>query len=494
MKNFGQLLATPFDRRAFLRLSALGAAGLTLPSSLLTGCGDEGGTTSVGTPLTLDPTKPWWLQNNYDPVFDELSVTNLTWSGKIPKELNGLYVRNGSNPKHSNSPHWFFGDGMLNGVRFESGKPVWYGNRWVRTPLYENDINFGDPNTPPLGGNNQSNVSAVYHAGQLYTSGEIGYPYRINPSDLSTIGEFNFDGKLTTSFTAHPKIDPVTGYMHCFGYWFLNPFLMYHVVDTNGRIIHSQAIDVAASTMMHSFAITDRDVVFWELPVVFSLEDALNGVANPFHWQPEYGARIGIMPLGGLASEIRWVDIDPCYVFHEVNAYRDGNDVVVDVCRHNDMFADGQDIGDSILKIHRWRINTGGSQLAFRDEVVTDNQFELPSHDRRFSGRRHRYGWFAHTRDNPDTVDFAGTGRIDYDTGRISVWEPGITRHSNEAFFVARGSGEGDGWLLTFVHDHSDNTSVLAILNAQHVEDGPVAEVHMPRRVPHGFHATWIPA
>lgn len=494
MKNAGQLLAAPFNRRAFLRWSALAAAGAALPSPFLAGCGDDNGNGSQGSPLTVDPSRPWWLQNNFDPVFDELSVSPLTWKGRIPDALNGTYVRNGSNPKRSNSPHWFFGDGMLNAVRFENGKPVWYGNRWIRTPLYENDIDFGDPNTPPFGGNNQSNVSAVYHAGTLYTSGEVGLPYRINPSDLTTIGAHDFGGKLTTSFTAHPKIDPVTGYLHFFGYWFLNPYLTYNVVNTAGNLIHSQPIDVGATTMMHSFAITDRDVVFWELPVVFSLDDALNGVLNPFKWQPDYGARIGIMPLGGLRTEIRWVEIEPCYVFHEVNAYRDGDEVVVDLCRHNQMFAEGADIDDTILKIHRWRINTAGSQMTFRDEVVTDQQFELPTHDRRFSGRRHRYGWFVHTREHPDTVDLAGTGRIDFETGKVSIWDPGITRHANEAFFVPDGSREGEGWLLTYVNDHSTGDSVLAILNAQHVEDGPVAEVQLPRRVPHGFHATWIPA
>ena len=492
MKNPARLLAPSFDRRTFLRLSALAAAGTVLPAGLLSGCGDEHGSSSAGSPLTVDPNVPWWLQNDFAPVFDEISTTELTVRGRVPSALDGLYVRNGSNPQNANSPHWFFGDGMLHGVRFDAGRPVWYGNRYVQTPLYERGINFGDPDLPPFGGNNQSNVSAVYHAGRLYTSGEIGFPYLINPTDLSTIGAHDFGGRLSTSFTAHPKIDTVTGNLHFFGYWFLPPFLTYHVVNPQGEIIHTQPINVGATTMIHSFAITERDVIFWELPVVFHFDEALAGVPNPFHWEPEYGARLGILPLGGQASEIRWVEIPPCYVFHEVNAYRDGNEIVIDVCRHDQMFAGG-DIDDSLLRIHRWRIDMAPAQPVFRDEIVLDHQFELPSHDRRFTGRRHRYGWFVDTREHPDTVDLAGIGRIDYQSGRVSVWDPGITRHANEAFFVPGGSSEGQGWLLTFVHDHADDTSVLAVLDAQHVEDGPVAEIEMPRRVPHGFHATWIP-
>ena len=139
------------------------------------------------------------------------------------------------------------------------------------------------------------------------------------------MGVTDFDNSIQTSFTAHPKIDPVTGNLHFFGYWFVEPYLTYHVADPTGKVIHTQPIPVDKPTMVHSFAITQQDVVFWECPVVFDLNAAVAGAANPFQWQPDYGARIGIMPLGGMASEIRWKEIDPCFVFHEVNAFRQGD-------------------------------------------------------------------------------------------------------------------------------------------------------------------------
>src|SRR6185369_5664539 len=165
---------------------------------------------------------------------------------------------------------------------------------------------------------------------------------------------------LTTSFTAHPKIDPVTGALHFFGYWFVPPYLQYHVADASGRVVHSQDIAVAKSSMIHSFAITEQDVVFWELPVLFDLTAALNGADNPFAWQPNYGARLGVMPLGGLASDIRWVEIEPCYVFHEVNAYRDGDDVILHVCRHDHMF-DHDDLPATQVTLRRWELGTAGT-------------------------------------------------------------------------------------------------------------------------------------
>jgi carotenoid cleavage dioxygenase len=496
MKRASRFATLPaWSRRDFLRVSGLAAAGLALPSALLSGCGSSSGGTGGGqqsTPLTVDPATPWWLQNGYEPVFDELDVADLAVKGHIPSELNGLYVRNGSNPQAGDSPHWFFGDGMVHGVRFERGRAAWYRNRYIRTPLYLEGRGF-DSGLPPVGGNNQSNVSCVWHGGTLLTSGEVGFPHRLNPGDLSTMGVHDFDGALLTSFTAHPKIDPVTGYLHFFGYWFVPPYLTYSVADATGRVIHRQEIEVAASTMIHSFAITEQDVIFWELPVLFDLAGAINGADNPFYWKAEYGARIGVMPLGGLASEIRWVEIDPCYVFHEVNAYREGDEVVLDLCRHDHMFAN-DDLDDTELTLRRWRIGTGGTQLTFSEEIVTDQQFELPSHDRRFSGRKHRYGWFVESRPHDASVDLGGIGRFDYQTGRSLLWDAGLHRHANEAFFVAGGRGEGDGWLLTLVYDRAEDATDLCILDAHRPDRGPVAEIRLPRRVPHGFHAAWVPA
>lgn len=478
------------SRREMLKLSGVAAAGLALPA-WLSACGGGGETTGGEVaPLEVDPAHPWWLQNGFEPVFEEVEAHDLRVRGAIPPELSGLYVRNGSNPQNADSPHWFFGDGMVHGVRLENGRAVSYHNRYVRTPLYEHGYAFGEGG-PPTGGNNQSNVSAIYHAGRLLTSGEIGFPYEIDPSDLSTVGAQGFAGKLNTSFTAHPKIDPATGYLHFFGYWFLPPFLTYHVADAEGRIIHSQQIAVGASTMMHSFAITESDVVFWECPVVFDLQAALAGELNPFKWTPSYGARIGVMPLAGMANAIRWVEIDPCYVYHEVNAYRDGDEIVLHVCRLDHTFID-DDVNTPLVH-HRWRVNTAGRELSFRDEIVSTRRMDLPTHDRRFTGRPHRYGWLVDLRPHTETVDLGGILRFDYRSGDTHVWQPGAARHANEAFFVPAGAGEGEGWLLSYVYDRGTRSSDLVILDAEHVEDGPVAEIHLPQRVPHGFHGVWVP-
>ena len=486
-RKFGEL-HLGLSRRALLTGAGSAALGV-LSSQLLPGCGSSDGA-SAREPF--DPTVPWWLQGNFAPVFDELETADLEVVGSIPSALAGRYVRNGSNPSSGQSAHWFFGDGMLHAVELADGRATAYRNRWVQTGQLGNAMM---PGSPPTGANNASNVSAIYHGGRLLTSGEVGLPFEIDPRDLSTRGVYDFEGELTQSFTAHPKIDPATGHMHFFGYWFFgDDLLLYHVADEAGRLISTERVAVSQSTMIHSFAITERDVVFWEAPVLFDLDAALGGKSVPFSWEPGYGARIGVMPLGGPTSEIRWVEVDPFYVFHEVNAYRDGDDVIVDVCWHPDMFNDTDLIGGAgSSAVKRWRINTAGRDLTYDEQVVTEQGFELPTHDRRFSGRRHRHGWFAATRENPQTVDFAGVGHVDFQTGATREWDPGPTRHAGEALFVPGDAGEGEGWLLSLVYDHATGTSTLAILGALDVASGPVAEVRLPRRVPYGFHAVWVP-
>lgn len=478
------------SRRAFLRASAFAGAGLTLPGGWLLGCGsDDGGTEAI--PLEVDPSLPWWQQNNFEPVFEEITETDLQVRGSIPSSLDGLYVRNGSNPQAADNLHWFLGDGMLHGVRIRDGRALWYRNRYIRTRMYENGLNTQAAGAP-IGPNNQSNVSAVYHAGRLLTSGEVGFPHEIDPSDLSTVGPYDFGGRLNTFFTAHPKIDPATGYLHFFGYFFAQPFLTYHVADERGELIHSEVVSAKGPTMMHSFAITDRDVVFYELPVLF--EPSLFASAGfPYAWDESFGARIGVMPLGGPASEIRWVEIDPCYVFHELNAFREGDDVVIDVCRYDRMMA-GERLGAVDAYLTRWRIGAGAAELTFAEQRLDDTLWEFPAHDRRYTGRPNRYGWLTTTRSHPDTIDLAGIALRDQRSGEVRIWDPGPSSHSGEVFFVADGEAEGEGWLMTYVHDRALGVTDLVILDALAVERGPIAEIRMPRRVPFGFHGMWVPA
>lgn len=462
---------------------------------------DSTASTEPAVPSTttpVDPTRPWWLQGNFAPVLDEVETNALTVRGSIPPELSGMYVRNGSNPSHADSPHWFFGDGMVHGIRLEAGRATAYRNRYVHTTMFEAGAGFGQG--APGGAANQSNVSCIWHAGRLLTSGEVGLPYELDPADLSTRGPFDFAGTLATAFTAHPKIDPATGRMHFFGYGFTQPFLTYHIADEHGALIHSEVVDTPRSTMIHDFAITETDAVFWDLPVTFDLDAAIayiadpSGGAFPYSWDPDAGSRVGVMPLTGGAASIRWFDLEPCYVFHGVNAFRRGDEVVADVCRLSSMFAPGELFGGTPSH-RRWTFNTATGAVS--DDVLAEHDpGDLPSRDPRRLGREHRYGYLASSRDNPHTVDLGGLIKHDYTDNTREVWDPGPSRHTGEWLFVPTESDLADdaGYLLTYLHDEATGVSELVIIDATAVARGPVATVALPQRVPYGFHAAWIPA
>ena len=72
--------------------------------------------------------------------------------------------------------------------------------------------------------------------------------------------------------------------------------------------------------MVHDFAITERNVVFLDLPVVFDF-DLVGKRPFPAAWTPDYGARVGVMPRDGGNADVRWFDVELCYVFHSLNAY-----------------------------------------------------------------------------------------------------------------------------------------------------------------------------
>jgi carotenoid cleavage dioxygenase-like enzyme len=440
------------------------------------------------------------MQHNYGPVSEERDETALEVVGSIPPELDGLYVRNGSNPKHGDPGHWFLGNGMAHGVRLSGGNALWYRNRWLRTPLLDRvpGADAGPAGFPKLE-DTAANVSFVLHAGRLLASGEVGYPYELDKATLDTIGVYRFADKLDTSMTAHPKIDPVTGEMLMFAYWFEPPFVTFHQVDASGALIRSEPITLkGGSVMMHDFQVTETKVVFMDLPIVFDLAAAIGGSSFPFKWDGTNGARIGVMPRSGGSADVKWIDVDPCFIFHTLNAYddEDGN-VVLEACRMPELWVAGPDGFDAFPQLHRYTIDPvlGTAKL----ERLDDRLIEFPQLDRRKSGRKNRYGyglWLADPKGEQHPVGVNGILKFDrqLDTTSFHATHPAV--QVDEAIFVpaSAAAGEDEGWLLTYGYDRRTGQSSLLILDAQNITASPVAEVVLPVRVPFGFHGVWVPS
>lgn len=438
---------------------------------------------------------PSHLRGNGRPVTEELTLTDLEVTGTIPAELDGRYVRNGANPLSGYSQHPFFGDGMLHGVRVRDGKAEWYRNRYVQTPFIKNpDLNILDPSVLMDKTASKANTHVVGHAGKILALEEGHFPYVVD-GDLNTVGATDYDGVLTGSFTAHPKICPVTGEMLAFGYSSFAPYLRYLRVAADGTLVQTEEITVGGPTMMHDFNVTRNFVIFMDLPAVFNLELAMAG-DMPIRWDDNYPSRLGVMPRNGTDQDVTWYDINPCYVFHPMNSYEEGDNIVLDVARFKHMWRESS-MDFPPPQLWRWTINTSTGKV--HEEQIDDRSAEFPRVADSVVGLKHRYGYMMGMSgefggDDPGSQSGAIL-KYDRETGTRQDIELGRGRTSGEPVFVpsADPKAEDDGYLMTYVHDAATDTSQFVILDAASMDKTPVATIDLPR-IPGGFHGSWIPA
>jgi carotenoid cleavage dioxygenase len=460
------------------------------------------------------PDNPY-LKGYYRPFGAEMQADDLVVEGKIPEGLAGTFYRNGPDPQHPPHPddryHVFDGDGMIYAIRLEGGKASMR-NRYVRTRKYElekaagrrlfgvfGNPRFNDPSVTPMD-YNTANTHIWPHGNALYALMEGCPPTALDPDTLDTLGTETFENQVTGPFTAHPKTDPETGALHAFGCGAKGPgstAIRYNIVDSNGRLSHTAWLDQPYASMMHDFALTERHLVFPCLPVVISMERAMQGKQAPA-WETNRASHFGIMAKGGDASDIRWIETDPTFMFHIANSFDDGDDVVVDVAGSKraplmpDVDGNLPSHQDTRFTVKRWRIGHNGS---FREEQVDDLDIQFPRIDDRIQGKRYRKVYANGTaRPTAGRLDgFDSVAAIDVERGTRHAFSFGDGSYCGEPVFVPAGNGEGEGWLLNLVWDSHTNESFLAITDAANVAAGPVARVLMPARVPGGFHCHWRP-
>lgn len=442
-----------------------------------------------------------YLDGNFAPVAAEVTHTDLEVTGTVPEALTGRYLRTGPNPLVANdgSYHWFSGDGMVHGVDLRDGAATWYRNRWVRSP--EMSAHLGEPDVPrDIGGwyPGSGNTNTFHHAGRVWAVTEGSLPYEIGP-ELETLRSCNFGGPLPGGTNAHPKFDPDTNELHVVSYAFEAPFLRYHVIDVDGRVTRTEEIEMGGPVMVHDMGFTSSRVVFFDLPVVFQWDLATAGVSLPFRWDPEYRARIGVMPRAGTAADTTWIDVEPCYVYHPLNAYDVGDTVVMDLVVHPRAFDDDRgDPSQGRPTLQRWTIDLTARTV--NREVVDERGQEFPRVDERVAGRPHRYGYSLANSGIEGLGGLGGDARTsilkhDVVAGTTVEHEFPDGGVGSEFVFVPASAtaAEDEGWLLGYVFDPRSGSSDLQILDAQDLAAPPVASVHLRARVPQGFHGNWMP-
>jgi carotenoid cleavage dioxygenase-like enzyme len=447
-----------------------------------------------------------FLRGPYAPVTEEITAFDLPVTGSLPAELDGRYLRNGPNPMGLDDPgsHWFLGAGMVHGVRLRNGKAEWYRNRWVRSRHVAESLGEKWPAGPEHAGMDfAANTHIIAHAGRTLATVEAGpLPYELT-AELETVGPCDFDGTLPGGYAAHTKLDRRTGDLHAVAYFWGWDHVQHVVIGADGKVSGTTDVPVADGPMMHDFALTESYVVLFDLPVTFSMEAASAGSQLPYAWNPSHQARVGLLPRTGAVRKVRWLEVDPCWVFHVLNAYDDGDRVVVDMCRYEGAYDMRVLAEQGPLTLERWIIDPAAGRVT--RQCLDDRQQEFPRVDDRVTSHPHRYGYSAEVgevsratvQSNGDFRDGAFANALlkhDVSAGTVEVHRFGRDAATGEAVFAPSSpeAPEDDGYVMAFVHNPDRGAADLVILAAQDFTGEPVAAVHLPARVPLGFHGSWV--
>ena len=165
-----------------------------------------------------------------------------------------------------------------------------------------------------------SNTALIFHNRRLFALVENGLPFELRAATLESIGPHDFDGKLRKAFTAHPKIDAVTGEMLAFGYNVGGGAagMELFTVTPDGSKGPSISVHLHNNRqiMMHDMAFSKSYFIILDLPFTFSFKRARQG--KPLlAFDESAPARVGLMRRDATDdSAVQWFDVESCFAFH----------------------------------------------------------------------------------------------------------------------------------------------------------------------------------
>ncbi len=437
----------------------------------------------------------------------EADVFDCEVEGELPADLSGCFYRLQCDfaypPPHNEWRTGFNGDGHVSLFRFTEGR-VHYRGRYVKTErlmaeraagrrlfgVYRNRLT-DDPAVSALN-RSAANTNLVWHAGRLLVLKEDALPYRIDPLTLDTLGAWDWEGALTSeTFSAHPKIDPVSGQMIAYGYQArgdLSADVAFYVMGPDGRIERELWLKAPYAGIMHDIALTREHILLPVIPMV-ATEARLKAGEPMWDWDPAYPTMVGVIPRDGEAKDVRWFEGPPRMTLHFLNAETRGQEIRMEL-----PVSDGP---GAPSEIRRWRFDLSSGETRFGEEHVAAANSPLARIDDRFVSLPNRYVFAGH-RDGarPATEGARGANcyqRIDLHSGEVRTFWAGESLTLQECCFAPRSDGaEGEGWLLGVASNHAEMASELVVVDAQAPEAGAVARVKLPFRLRSGTHGLWI--
>ncbi len=466
---------------------------------------------------TLEPSNHPYLNGAWTPLHEEVDAPGLTViSGEIPKDIDGVYLRNTENQVHQplGRFHPFDGDGMIHQIAFQDGQAS-YRNRFVRTRGFEAEQEakaslwggLADPvqlaRRPGWGAHgwlkDSSSTDIVVHAGRaLSTFYQCGEGYRLDPLSLEAQGLESWvpiDG-----ISAHPKVDEATGELMFFNYSKHAPYMHYGLVGADNRLKVYQPVPTPGPRLPHDMAFTEHYAILNDLPVFWDAK-LLERDIHAVRFHEGVPSRFAIVPRHG--GEVCWFEAAPTYVLHWLNAYEDGDEIVLDGYFQEDPtpkpHADALPGFEHMMayldehsfrsKLHRWRFNlkTGETTEGHLDDRIV----EFGMINAKYAGRKYRYGYS--TVSKPGWFLFTGFVKHDLETGQSTEYLLPEGVYASEAPFAPRVGAvdEDDGYLVSFLTDEIHGTSECVLIDARDIARGPVCRIALPHKLCSGAHAVW---
>jgi carotenoid cleavage dioxygenase-like enzyme len=455
----------------------------------------------------------------------ECDIFDLVVEGALPAEFNGAWYRSIPDPQYPpmlGDDTYLSGDGMVSLFQFENGH-VDFKMRYVQTDRWKNERAarrslhglYRNPYTddPSVRGKRRgaANTTPIYHAGRLFALKEDSRAWELDPVTLATVGEWSYGGRLRSqTMTAHPHLDPDTGEMYFFGYeagGLATRDVAYCVADRNGELVREDWFEMPFCALMHDFAVTKEHVLFPAFPMVADLARMQAGGPH-WAWDGKRDTVFGIMPRDGRVDQMRWFRGPPCSAFHFMNAFTEGNRVHADFAMSDvPVFqfireAGGLNIRPDELtgNLVRWTFDLGKPGDAIERQVLAPGG-DLPRVAQTHAMRDYEIAYYARfdpTSGPPVISGAVGPGfnalsRLEVKSGQMSTlaMAPGLTLQ--EHIHVPSATPGHEGYLAFVVDRHDQNLAEVFVVEAAHLDRGPIARIKVPLRLRSGVHGNWVP-
>jgi len=454
----------------------------------------------------------------------EISVDNLPIQGQIPDWLHGTLLRNGPGTFQVGQQqyrHWFDGLAMLHKFSFAGGR-VSYANKYLESRAYDeamasNRIAYSEFATDPCRSlfqrvssvftpkvTDSAKVSIAKIADRFMALAETPIQVEFDPETLKSVGVFNYEEQLNGQMTTvHPHFDYARNEVFnvVTRYHRISHYNTYKMINGDAPVKIS-SVPSSKPSYMHSFGMSENYIILTEFPLVvnpISLLLWLKPYIENFKWEPERGTPFWVINRHS-GEVVGRYDADPFFAFHHINAFEQGDELIVDLAAYEDA-----SIIDAFYlnrlqepelelphgNLRRYRLPLKGDRTNY--DVISDTCMELPHFD---SGRYnmngdYRYVYAVGVNSKSRKGFYNQLVKVDIETGQHRVWRDQGCYPGEPVFAGAPGrSREDQGVILSVVLDVPRGNSFLLVLNAASFEELGRAQIEQP--ILFGYHGAYF--